>query len=93
MTYDFKSQRLFIDQDLAEGSMADLVKSQAHYLLNVLRMKVGDTLLVFNGKDGEWRASIATLAENFPNLVIADYAWIGENREMLRDRWVSWLAQ
>ena len=59
MTYDFKSQRLFIDQDLAEGSMADLAKSQAHYLLNVLRMKAGDTLLVFNGKDGEWRARIA----------------------------------
>ncbi|MBI3703918.1 MAG: 16S rRNA (uracil(1498)-N(3))-methyltransferase, partial [Rhizobiales bacterium] len=31
----------------------------ANYLLNVLRLKRGDTLLLFNGRDGEWRASLA----------------------------------
>jgi 16S rRNA (uracil1498-N3)-methyltransferase len=32
---------------------------QAHYLLNVMRLKAGDELLLFNGRDGEWRALLA----------------------------------
>lgn len=39
------------------------------------------------------RAGIATSAENFPKLVIADYQWIGDNRDMLRKRWNDWLTQ
>jgi 16S rRNA (uracil1498-N3)-methyltransferase len=34
----------------------DLADAQAHYLANVLRMRAGDAILVFNGRDGEWRA-------------------------------------
>jgi len=36
-----------------------LDRSQANYLLNVLRLKAGDPVLVFNGRDGEWRAALA----------------------------------
>ncbi len=57
---DFTSQRLFLDAPLAEGGMVQLAKEQANYLLNVLRMRTGAGLLVFNGRDGEWRASIAS---------------------------------
>jgi 16S rRNA (uracil1498-N3)-methyltransferase len=57
---DFTSQRLFLDQPLAAGAEAPLGKDQANYLLNVLRMKPGDGLLVFNGRDGEWRAEVAS---------------------------------
>ncbi len=31
---------------------------QSNYLGNVLRLSKGDTILVFNGRDGEWRAAI-----------------------------------
>ena len=31
-------------------------RGQANYLLNVLRMQAGDPILLFNGRDGEWRA-------------------------------------
>ncbi len=55
---DFTSQRLFLDQPLAAGVEASLNKDQANYLLNVLRMRPGDGLLVFNGRDGEWRARV-----------------------------------
>ena len=34
-------------------------REQANYLLNVLRLQDGDAILVFNGRDGEWRARIA----------------------------------
>ena len=35
------------------------MRDQANYLLNVLRLKDGDAILLFNGRDGEWRARIA----------------------------------
>mgnify|MGYP003334225751 CR=1 FL=1 len=57
--YDFKSPRLYVEAALAGGGTAALEKPQAHYLTNVLRLKSGDPVLVFNGKDGEWRAELA----------------------------------
>lgn len=35
-----------------------LGRDQANYLLNVLRLREGDGVLVFNGRDGEWLAEI-----------------------------------
>jgi len=57
---DFSSQRLFIDQPMAVDAVLPLDKAQANYLLNVLRMREGQRLLAFNGRDGEWRAEIAS---------------------------------
>ena len=56
---DFRSPRLFVDAPLSAGGAADLAPEQANYLGNVLRLKSGETVLVFNGRDGEWRATIA----------------------------------
>jgi 16S rRNA (uracil1498-N3)-methyltransferase len=36
-----------------------LDEGQTHYLLHVLRAKIGDRVLLFNGRDGEWSAEIA----------------------------------
>ena len=36
-----------------------LDRAQAHYLGTVLRLKSGDRVLVFNGSDGEWSATLA----------------------------------
>ncbi|MEO3997010.1 extracellular solute-binding protein [Mesorhizobium sp. CAU 1732] len=35
----------------------------------------------------------ATYPENYAGLVDPDFEWIGANRDMLRERWTSWLAQ
>jgi 16S rRNA (uracil1498-N3)-methyltransferase len=56
--HDFTSQRLFVEADLSPSGRVACSVEQANYLLNVLRMKSGDTLLVFNGRDGEWKAAI-----------------------------------
>jgi 16S rRNA (uracil1498-N3)-methyltransferase len=56
---DFRSPRLFLDAGLAEGASLPLDRDQANYLGNVLRLGAGDTVLVFNGRDGEWQATIA----------------------------------
>jgi 16S rRNA (uracil1498-N3)-methyltransferase len=58
-TKDFRSPRLFVDAPLAGDATIDLDRNQSNYLGNVLRLKDGDTVLVFNGRDGEWRAAIS----------------------------------
>ena len=50
--------RLFLDAPLAERAELEPSGDQAHYLVNVMRLKAGDQLLLFNGRDGEWRASV-----------------------------------
>src|SRR5215475_8853189 len=57
--HDFRSPRLYVDAPLSEGSSVALEPEQSNYLGNVLRLKVGDSILVFNGRDGEWRGAIA----------------------------------
>jgi 16S rRNA (uracil1498-N3)-methyltransferase len=57
--HDFRSPRLYVDAPLGEGRTVALAREQSNYLGNVLRLSAGDTILVFNGNDGEWRASIA----------------------------------
>lgn len=54
--------RLFVPADLPEpGASVALEKAQTHYLRTVMRRGVGDELLLFNGRDGEWLARIAGL--------------------------------
>jgi len=57
--YDFRASRLFVDATLVTGAAVALGRDQSHYLGNVLRLKSGDGILVFNGRDGEWQASLS----------------------------------
>src|ERR1700760_1937570 len=57
--FDFRSPRLCVDAALAADETVELERDQSNYLGNVLRLATGATLLVFNGRDGEWQASIA----------------------------------
>ncbi len=56
---DFRLPRLFVDAALVAGQSVALERSQGNYLGNVLRLSGGDAILVFNGRDGEWQASIS----------------------------------
>ena len=56
--YDFKTQRLFVDLPLAAGAVLEPERGQSNYLINVLRLKAGAPVLLFNGRDGEWLAHI-----------------------------------
>lgn len=57
--YEFRTPRLFIDTPLTAGADAVLDRNQTNYLLNVLRLRQGDAVLVFNGREGEWRGSLS----------------------------------
>ena len=50
--------RLFVDQPLAGGQAVAVSLDQANYLFNVMRLAPGDAVLLFNGRDGEWRAVV-----------------------------------
>lgn len=51
--------RLFVTHDLAPGARLGLNPDQSRYVIAVMRRASGDPLLVFNGRDGEWRAVVA----------------------------------
>jgi 16S rRNA (uracil1498-N3)-methyltransferase len=68
--YDFRTPRLYIDVPLEAGASVALDASQANYLGNVLRLKTGDGVLVFNGRDGEWRGTLASPGKRTLALVI-----------------------
>jgi 16S rRNA (uracil1498-N3)-methyltransferase len=55
---DFRAPRLFVDAPLQEGARIELERNQSNYLGNVLRFSAGESILVFNGRDGEWQAQI-----------------------------------
>jgi len=57
--FDFRAPRLFVDAALSVGETVALAREQSNYLGNVLRLSAGHTILVFNGRDGEWQARIS----------------------------------
>ena len=57
-TFALPVPRLFVDAPLGAGQSVALERNQSNYLGNVLRLSAGNTILVFNGHDGEWQARI-----------------------------------
>lgn len=72
MRANYRFQRLFVDERLAEGLTVGVSPEQAHYLAHVLRLAAGAELLVFNGRDGEWLARIAAIAKKAVTLTLVE---------------------
>lgn len=54
--------RIFIKTDkLSVGDIIDIPEKQSHYLANVMKQKTGDSILCFNGKDGEFDCEIIAI--------------------------------
>lgn len=70
MRANYKLQRLFVPHDLDPGSVFEADRAQSHYLAHVLRMQEGAELLVFNGRDGEWRARVASVSKKGVKLAV-----------------------
>jgi 16S rRNA (uracil1498-N3)-methyltransferase len=62
------SIRLYVTAALAEGDAIAATATQVHYLVHVMRRGPGDTLLLFNGRDGEFAARIETVRRDFATL-------------------------
>jgi 16S rRNA (uracil1498-N3)-methyltransferase len=61
--------RLFVETPLAAGTPLTLPPPQSHYLAGVMRRQPGDMVRLFNGRDGEWAARVATVAKKAVTLV------------------------
>lgn len=67
-----KPQRLFVKPRLGPKTELELEPAQAHYLINVLRCKAGDRVLLFNGVDGEWLGEVAVAGKKKATVALAE---------------------
>lgn len=64
--------RLYVEADLSAAASVGVSTDQAHYLQHVMRLKKGDTLALFNGRDGEWLAAIEGFGKGWASLTVAE---------------------
>jgi 16S rRNA (uracil1498-N3)-methyltransferase len=63
--------RVFVAADLAQGVAVELDAGQANHLVNVLRLKEGDTAILFNGRDGAWLGTVAKAGRRGATVAVA----------------------
>ncbi|MET0337122.1 MAG: 16S rRNA (uracil(1498)-N(3))-methyltransferase [Caulobacter sp.] len=61
--------RLFIPDALKAGGQVSPSPDQARYLTSVMRLVLGDAVLLFNGRDGEWRAVLSEVSKKGAKLI------------------------
>lgn len=69
LTYPGGKLRLYVESALGAAARIEPDAGQAHYLLHVMRAKQGDRVSLFNGRDGEWIASLADVTRRGCTLV------------------------
>jgi 16S rRNA (uracil1498-N3)-methyltransferase len=61
---DYPRTRLYCEQPLQANAAVALSRDQAHYVQHVLRLKTGDPVAAFNGRDGEWLAQVTSYSKS-----------------------------
>lgn len=79
--------RLYVSNDLSLNTSFLLNENQHHYVKNVMRMSVGEELLVFNGKDGEWSAHIENMTKKETSITCTKQTRL-QTEENLSDIWL-----
>jgi 16S rRNA (uracil1498-N3)-methyltransferase len=69
---DFRTPRLYVEAPLAEGAEVKLDPRQANYLRNVLRLGAGASVLLFNGRDGEFKSALAPGPRKRASLIVGE---------------------
>ena len=64
--------RLFVDADLGPDAVVSASEAQNHYLIHVMRRKSADEVWVFNGRHGEWRASVEPVSKRLCHLRVTE---------------------
>ena len=67
---DFRTPRLYVEGPLAESAEIKLDPQQANYLLNVLRLGADASVLLFNGRDGEFASTLAATSRKSASLSV-----------------------
>ena len=61
--YDFRAPRVYLQAAFGPDAIVPLERPQGNYLINVMRLRMGDGVLAFNGRDGEWRTELSGTAK------------------------------
>jgi 16S rRNA (uracil1498-N3)-methyltransferase len=77
--------RLFIDQPLSEGLAVRIEGGSANYLGNVMRLKPGDPVRLFDDRTGEWLAEVAHVGKRDMLLTLSAFL---HPREAVPDLWL-----
>jgi 16S rRNA (uracil1498-N3)-methyltransferase len=77
--------RLYFSNKIQSKLISHLTKDQSHYVKDVMRLKVGDLLSIFNDQ-GEWNAKIENYEKNKANIKILEKVRNMENENNI------WLA-
>jgi len=78
--------RLYMKSTLKSGAEIELGKDHVHFLANVLRLKLGSQISLFNADCGEWSATLDTLSKRHGS------AWVGEQTRRPRPEPGPWLV-
>src|SRR6187455_1340361 len=78
--------RLFVAGPLGTGIGVELDAGQANYLGNVMRLKVGDQALLFDGASGEWFAKVSDAGKKRMTLSVERR---GREQEAVPDCWLA----
>jgi 16S rRNA (uracil1498-N3)-methyltransferase len=78
--------RLYVKTPLGAGATVELDAAQANYLGNVMRLKPGDPLLVFDGMSGEWLAEVAESGRRWMTLSVGKAT---RPQERVPDLWLA----
>lgn len=78
--------RLFVRKPLAQWDEVHLDSASAHYLANVLRLKVGAEVLLFDGQSGEWLAKIVVAQKSRLRLSVQEKS---REPETIPDAWLA----
>lgn len=70
MSENRKKIRLFVEESLSPGAQLTLSQPQSHYLSQVMRVGEGDSVLLFNGSDGEWLANITRQDKKYMHVLL-----------------------
>ncbi|TDU31531.1 16S rRNA (uracil1498-N3)-methyltransferase [Panacagrimonas perspica] len=71
--------RIHLDAALAEGALVELPEGPFRHLVQVLRMQAGESLVVFDGRGGEYAAVLETVAKRSASLRVGSFRDV--NRE------------
>ena len=63
--------RLYINEELKAGAVHLMDGNQGHYLVNVMRIGMGEYVALFNGRSGEWLAEITKLGKGKANITVS----------------------